>query len=125
MKHRTFNEQGVTLIELIIAMVLIAIVVTSLFAALATASTASKSHRDVVVADRVLRDYAEEAKTAARGCTAGATFTVVAPAPLPSGYTVNALASQNCPAVTAVSTLTISATFNGITKSLQVKVRTP
>lgn len=121
---RTRNEDGVTLIEIILAMVIISVVVTSLFAALATSSKASKSHRDVVTADAVLRDYAEATKTAARTCTVGGTFTVVVPT-LPTGFTVNAIANQACPAVTATSSITLTTTFNGISKSLVVKVRTP
>ena len=120
------DEKGVTLIEIIVAMVLISLVVTGLFAALATASRASKAHRDFVTADAVLRDYAEAAKTAARSCSVGGTFTVVVPSPLPSGYTVNILANQTCPATTATSILTLTVTFNSSqTRSLSIKVRTP
>ncbi len=118
------DENGVSLIEIVIAMVIISVVVTSLFAALATSSRASKSHRDVVRADAVLRDYSEATKTAVRSCTAGGTFTVVVPT-LPTGYTVNAVANQLCPAVATTSTIMLTTTFNGVGKSLSVKVRTP
>ncbi len=122
------DQHGVALVEIVIAMVIISVVVMSLFAALATSSKASKTHRNFVTADAVLRDYAEAAKSAARSCTAGATFTVPQPSPIPTGYTPSQSPSGalTCPAVTTTADVTLTVTFNGsTTRSLIVKVRTP
>src|SRR5439155_12429460 len=75
---RERDEAGMSLVEIVIAIVILGAVVSALLAALATAAISSKSHRDLVTADAVLRDYAESTKSAVRAsCTsAGATYSV-------------------------------------------------
>jgi type II secretory pathway pseudopilin PulG len=127
-RHR--DERGETLVEICIALVIIGAVLSAFFAALATATTASKSQRDLVTADAVLRDYAEATKAAVRlSCASGGTYTV-AYAP-PSGFSVNALAGQPCPVTTGSPDamapqvdFTVSMP-NGSTKPLSINVRAP
>jgi hypothetical protein len=124
MKRR--NEAGDTLVEICIALVIMGAVVGAYFAASATASTASKTSRDLATADTVLRDYAEAAKTAVRSSctTSGASYTVSYTPP--TGFTVNDLGSQSCPSVTQTESLQLTVTLpNGTTKSLSLDVRSP
>jgi type II secretory pathway pseudopilin PulG len=122
-------EAGDSLIEIIFAIVVIGLVASALFAAIATNTNGTTSHRDLVTADHVLRNYAENVKQAVRtGCTAaGATWTPSYTAP--TGYSVNALAAgvRTCPAVTSTQQVDLTVTLpNGsTTKSLSLAVRTP
>jgi type II secretory pathway pseudopilin PulG len=126
---RRRGEAGESLVEILIAIVIIGLVMGAIFATYATASTSAKSERDFVTADAVLRNYAEAAKQAVRtSCTTsntGSAFTVTyAP---PPGYTVSAGAGQlKCPAVTQVGPVDITVTIpSGATRKLSIIVRTP
>jgi type II secretory pathway pseudopilin PulG len=55
----TRSEEGDTLIEVLIALVIISIAVTGLLGALITSITTSGEHRSLSVEDTVLRSYAE------------------------------------------------------------------
>jgi type II secretory pathway pseudopilin PulG len=126
---RRHGEAGESLVEILIAIVIIGIVMGAIFATYATASTSAKSERDFVTADAVLRNYAEATEQAVRTtCTSGnpgSPFAVTyAP---PSGYTVSAGAGQlKCPAVTTVGLVAITVTLpSGSTRTLSIDVRTP
>ena len=102
------NEHGDTLVEVLIAIVVIGIVFGSFFAAISTSSAASTTHRRLVTADAALRDFAEATKSAVRdpanGCGKSnpTTFTVnYTPAP---GYSISSPTSltQTCPPVTSI-----------------------
>ena len=120
------EQRGTTLVEIVIALVILGGLVSTLLAALATASQGSKAHRDLVTADAVLRDYAEAAKSAVKASCAGAGGTgsyTVSYTP-PSGFTVNSLGTLSCPAVTSVSQLDLSVTLpNGVVRHLSIVVR--
>lgn len=127
--HR--DERGETLVEICIALVIIGAVIGAFFAAMTTSATASKSHRDLVTADAVLRDYAEATKTAVRSaCGSGAaTYTVSYTAP--ANFSVNPLVGQACPPTTGAPAamapqvdLTVTLP-NGLPKTLSINVRTP
>jgi type II secretory pathway pseudopilin PulG len=123
--HR-HDEAGTSLIEIVIALVVLGGVVASLMAALVTSSTASNTHRDLVTADTVLRDYAEATKQAVRSsCTAdGATYDVSYTPP--NRFTVNALTAQPCPSATTTQPVHLTVTLpSGTTKDLDIRVRTP
>jgi type II secretory pathway pseudopilin PulG len=139
MRPHDRDEVGETLIEVLISLVVIGVVVGAFFAAIATTSTASKSQRDLVTADAVLRAYAEATKnqvqdTGPNGCghPNPTTFTVDFP---PSGYTIPtnfsvsstpSLVNQPCPPVTSAQLEQLTVTMpNGRTKSLDIEVRTP
>jgi len=126
------SENGESLVEILIAMVIIGLVVSAYFASYATASISSKAQRDLVTADAVLRNYAEAVKSAVRdpinGCgkASPTTFTVVyAP---PTGFTVSStlsLTGQSCPGVTTVRSEHLMVGWSGHTRSLDIEVRTP
>lgn len=129
MRPHDRREAGETLIEVLISIVVMGAVFGAFFSAIATTSTASKSHRYFVTADSVLRDYAETAKQAARDtCTSsntGAAIPVTLSPPAPSGFTV-AATGLTCPSPTTVNLVEIIATLpNGVEKRLRINVRTP
>lgn len=133
-QHR--SEVGETLIEVLISLVVIGIIVSAFFAAIATTSNASKTHRDLVSADAMLRDSAELTKTAVRrDCDGGTTYAVTySSLPPRLGFTYPAdVTNQPCPSVAVpgdpaaqVPTVTLTVTTPGAhTKSLAIMVRTP
>ncbi|MGZ6965723.1 MAG: type IV pilus modification PilV family protein, partial [Acidimicrobiia bacterium] len=123
------SQRGDSLIEIIFAIVVIGLVVSALLAAIVTNQNGSASHRDLVTADHVLRNYAENVKQVVRtSCTApGVTWSPSYTAP--SGYTINTLSSgvRTCPALTAIQQVDLSVALpNGTTtKTLSIAVRTP
>ena len=123
------DERGDSLIEIIIAIVVIGMVVSAITAAISTSENGSTAHRQLVTGDAVMRNYAEAVKTAVRtSCTSsGATWTATYPPPgIPSGYSVNALSAQPCPGVTSTSAVALHVQLpNGTVKSMDVVVRTP
>ena len=122
------NQRGDSLIEIIIAILVIGGIVSAIVAAISTSENGSSAHRELVTADTVIRNYAEAVKTAVRtSCPpSGGTWTATYPPPIPNGYTVNALSSQTCPTVTASATVAVQVTLpNGTTRSMYVVVRTP
>ena len=124
---RRRDEGGETLVELLIAIVIMGLVVGAVFATYATAATAAKSQRDFVTADAELRDYAEALQTAAKSCTPGAPLVPAAPAtPYPYSDLSTTPANPTCPPVTAVLPITISVTPPGTpAQKLTTYVRTP
>jgi type II secretory pathway pseudopilin PulG len=130
MHARRHDESGDTLLELVIALVLIGLVVGAFFATYTTQGSGSTAHRTLVTADGVLRAYAEAAKSAVRDqCAAsGATQFSVTPPTVP-GYTLNALNNQSCPPRATSSTwppLMLTVTMpNGQNRSLSIVVRSP
>jgi hypothetical protein len=97
-------EAGDTLVEVLIAVVIIALTAASLLGALATTLTSSGEHRSLANIDTILRSYAEDAKYAIElsstpwfsPCAAVVTspqslttyngHTIPAPAGVPSGW---------------------------------------
>ncbi len=130
MTTRWKSEQGDTLLEIVVAMVLIGIVVAAALATFTTQGSGSTTQRSVVTADTVLRRYAETTKAAARAqCASGTTYTVTFTPP--SGYSVNPLVNQACPPAATTSTasqpwppVTLTVTLpNSQTRSLTLVVR--
>lgn len=122
------TERGDTLIEIIVAIIVIGIVVSGVVAAITTSENGSTTHRDLVTGDTVMRNWAEAVKTAVRtSCTSsGGTWTAAYPGTIPNGYSVNALSGQSCPAVTSTATVDLQVQLlNGTVKSMSVVVRTP
>jgi type II secretory pathway pseudopilin PulG len=132
MRSRRNDERGDTLLEVVLALIIISVVVGAFFASFTTASSASTKQRDLVTADGVLRNYAEAMKTAVRdSCNNFATYTPAYSPPV--GFTVSPdpTAPETCPTVTGplaqqVPTIHLSVTLpGGTTKSLDIAVRTP
>lgn len=130
--HPRYGDRGDTLIEILMAVVLIGVTFSAFAIALATGSTSSTAHRDLVTADALLRDYAEGAKAAARAqCPASTTYTTTTTS-IPSGFSVangNGFTGTNgvCPTATAtVQEADFTVTLPGGTqRSLAINVRTP
>jgi type II secretory pathway pseudopilin PulG len=126
MRIRRYDEAGDSLVEIVFAIVLIGIISAGFFAAVTTSASASRSHREAVTADAVLRNFAETAKQSARdtcvdGSATGDTIPVTYTPP--SGYTVSAT-GLTCPAAGVVQLVHISArTPVNIEKTLDIEVR--
>jgi type II secretory pathway pseudopilin PulG len=148
MTSRRHHEAGDTLVEILIAIVLIGIVASGSFFAISVGATSSKAQRDFVVADTVLRGAAEATKAVVRSACAngGATYSVAfssLPAPDPTQtwhqyyeisrhFTLPAdLTNQSCPPMTGLPaattpTVPLSVTLpSGTQKLLKIVVRTP
>lgn len=119
------RDRGESLVEIVLAVVVIGIAVSALVAGLATAANAAGAHRASVVADTTLRNAAEDVKLAARACSAGAPLAVDLGAD--DGWTVRVSPSTpTCPPPTETSTLTFTTTGpTGQEWSLDVVVRSP
>jgi Tfp pilus assembly protein PilE len=122
------SESGETLLEIIMALVIIGLVVSAYFATYSTSALASTSQRDLVTADGLLRHYAETIKGAVRhDCASSTTYTTTSTSTtIPSNFLVTVSpATQNCPAAT-VQPVVISVKLpNGTTRSLSTEVRSP
>lgn len=132
------SEAGETLLEIIMALVIIGLIVSAYFATFSTEGSGTAAQRNLVTADAVLRNYAEATKQAVRDrpCTGDPTvaFTVNYTPPAGSGINVTATmpASSNppnltCPSLNSVNEVDIDATLpNGTThKQMKIDVRTP
>src|SRR5262245_39442728 len=90
------NDEGFSLIEVVVAIVLLGGAIAALLGPLATATLASKSHRDLATQDTVMRSYAESVKRVVReNCTAGGTFSMASYTP-PAGYSAS-VSTTSCP----------------------------
>src|SRR5262245_7068077 len=106
------SEAGETLLEIVIAVVVIGIVFSGFFAAYSTAAKASSTQRVAAQADALLRNAAEATKNAVRdqcadstASTPGATYSVTLPS-APTGWPALTMtpADQTCPPVPTSST---------------------
>jgi prepilin-type N-terminal cleavage/methylation domain-containing protein len=145
---RAERERGETLVEILITIVVIGIVGSAAFFAISVGATNSKSQRDFVTADQLLRNSAEKTKDVVRNaCSNGGTTYSVAfstlPAPDPTqtwhqyyevarNFTLPTdLVNQPCPATTGpmasqVPVVALSVTLpSGMQRSLSIVVRTP
>lgn len=119
---RVQGDEGVSLVEIVIAIVIMGVVFSALFAALGTVAYSSKSHRELTTADTVMRSYAEATKEAVRtDCSnGGVTYTVDYDPP--DGF-VPAGAPGNCPVPTAPQTLNLTVAGPNGTTTMQIVVR--
>jgi prepilin-type N-terminal cleavage/methylation domain-containing protein len=126
-----YNDRGDTLIEILMAVVLIGVIFSAFVIALETNSTASTTHRNLVTADALLRDYAEATKAAVRDdCNVPSPTTYTPPTMSAAGFSFSSVsnpAGQNCPAPTTVQRvdLTITELPSGPSRTLSIDVRTP
>ena len=122
---RKGGDEGVSLVEIVMALVLLGLVVSALMAGLATVARASKSQRDLVKADTVMRAYAESVKYQVRdACKVDSTLTYLDPFAAP-GFVVSQTGPQNCPVPTAVAVHTLTVIGNGVTRTMDIVVRRP
>jgi len=123
------DDAGETLVEIIVAIVIMSFVVSAYFFTYITSSHSSKAQRDLVTADGILRHYAETLHAAVqKDCAGSATYTTT-PTSLPTGFSPPMItpSSQNCPPATSVQAVTIDLTLpNGTThKRLTTELRSP
>jgi type II secretory pathway pseudopilin PulG len=118
-------DRGETLVEIILAVVIIGVSVTALVSGLATAANAGVVQRDGALSDTVLRNIAEDAKATARTCRVGDPLAL--DLSLPTGWSAaTAPSGPQCPAAATPLRLTISVTSpSAVTSTLDVVVRTP
>jgi hypothetical protein len=123
------NDEGVALVEIVIAIVLLGGAIAALMGAITTATMGSKTHRDLATQDTVVRSYAEAVKREVREtCTVGGTFSMASYTP-PAGYTPT-VSSTNCPSAVSgtdgAPVLTVTVTGpTGTVKTMNVAVRIP
>jgi len=124
MTHRT--DRGDTLIEIVIAVLIIGITVTALISSLGAAGTSAQFQRTSVQTDTVMRNYAEATKAAARSCT-GLVSSYDPGFEPPTGFTTSATpAGGVCPDVHTSQQLTLSVVGpTGVAQTMQIVVRTP
>jgi type II secretory pathway pseudopilin PulG len=124
---KALRDVGDTLIEILLAIVIISLTVTALVSSLATIANAGTAQRNSVRVDVVLRNYAEATKAAVQGCVAGGTYSVAYVAP--TGFTATGVPSPSpCPPTTGVQPAPLQLTVTGPSGShatLQLRVRTP
>jgi type II secretory pathway pseudopilin PulG len=119
------SESGETLVEIIMALVIIGLVVSAYFATFSTQASGSSVQRNLVTADGLLRDYAEATKSAVRAnCGTSTTFTTTTTS-LPTGFSVPPGSTNQCPpTVSTASPVVITVrTPNGVTRTLTIYVR--
>jgi type II secretory pathway pseudopilin PulG len=139
MRTRRDDERGDTLIEILLAIVLIGLMMGVLFASITMGATGSNNHKNLTKADGILRNYAEATKNAVRDKTTGCgkasptTFTVATPA-APAGFNVSSnpdlSTPQACPSTTTgtgvlIVHLLVNVPNISSPKELDVGVRTP
>ena len=83
------SEAGETLLEIIMALVIIGLVVSAYFATYSASALGSTSQRDLVTADGLLRRYAESIKGAIRhDCASSTTYTTSTSTTIPANFSV-------------------------------------
>jgi hypothetical protein len=129
--HRR-DEAGDSLLEIIIAIVLIGLSMSVLFYAFSTSTSGSTTHQDLVTANGILRAYAETTKAAVKnGCPGNPSVTVTY-APPDSRFVVSPASpfTVTCPPTTGsiasqVPTRQLSVTLPNSegTKTLDIELR--
>ena len=124
-KMRQHHDEGESLLEVIMTIVITGLTITALVSSLANTAAAGNAQRRSVTSDAVLRNFAEAVKDATSTCAAGATYTIDYQAP--PTYTVTLQPSdQMCPAAAVAQLLLITASdAAGSRSEMQIKVRTP
>jgi prepilin-type N-terminal cleavage/methylation domain-containing protein len=94
------EQNGETLIEVVIAIVLLGVLVAAVMATVVTNAEGSQTAQDFATADGVLRSFAEATKAAVRiSCTTPTSRYTVTYPPLPANFTITppSWSSQPCP----------------------------
>ena len=134
---RRDHQAGETLVEILVALVIIGLIVSAYLATYSTGALASKAHRDLVTADGVLRNYAESVKDAVSRSNErlrederhNLHDADIVSIPDSRGRDFDSLAGQRMPvnhrATTAQSVDTHGDYAGSVTKQLVIDVRTP
>jgi type II secretory pathway pseudopilin PulG len=122
---RKGGDEGESLVEIVVSLVLLGTVVAALMAGLATAARVSAMHRNNVTADTVIRSYAEQVKNAVRTqCTTKLSYLL--PLTPVDGFTPSQEPpAQSCPTAASNIILTLKVDGKGLNKKMQLEVRRP
>ncbi|MCU1393203.1 MAG: hypothetical protein JWM34_1631 [Ilumatobacteraceae bacterium] len=125
MMRRHSDDNGETLVEILLTVVIIGLTVTALLSSLGNAGNAGNVQRTSVQLDAVVRNYAEATKSAVQTCTVGGSYAVTYQPP--AGFTIVANPTPgSCPAVAAAILVRIDVSGpRGLHTSIQIAVRTP
>jgi Tfp pilus assembly protein PilV len=117
------REAGSSLIEVLIAVLILGITVSALVGGVISSILTSRIHRDDATGDTVIRSYAEQIEAAVvTQCATSSTYTIgYTP---PSFFTAAEAPSTSCPPTTEVVTLSVSA-GGGTTETMQILLRRP
>jgi prepilin-type N-terminal cleavage/methylation domain-containing protein len=109
---RFANQRGETLIEVLIAIILIGAVASAYFLTASTQTRASSLNKELVQADAIARSYAELAKAEVReSCGSGGNFSVDTSDPVAFPPTFGITTSPDpmpCPSTTSPQTIDLS-----------------
>ncbi len=119
------GDNGDTLVEILLTVVIIGLTVTALLSSLGNAGNAGNAQRASVQLDAVVRNYVGASQAAVAACSEDGTY-VVAYQP-PAGFKVVATpAPGSCPPVASALMVRADATGpGGLRASIQFAVRTP
>jgi type II secretory pathway pseudopilin PulG len=134
--RRRGDEAGDSLVEIVLALVIIGVVIGAFVATFSTGATASSTHRRLVTADVVLRNYAEQTKLAVSKCVEGGSYEMTYvdaegnPTNPPDGFSLtpapNTGANVPCPPATEPASVSLVVTLpNGDPREMSIEVRTP
>jgi prepilin-type N-terminal cleavage/methylation domain-containing protein len=106
------GQRGETLVEVLIAVVLLGAISSAYFATAATQTGASAVNRELVQADTVARNYAELAKAVVRrGCSGTFTVDTSDPTAFPPNFQIaTSPSSLVCPSSTVPQTIALTVT---------------
>jgi type II secretory pathway pseudopilin PulG len=123
--RRPRPDAGETLVEIVMTVVIIGVAVTALVSGLASTAAASTTNKNTVVADTVMRNYAEALKDASGDCVEGQALVVNYTAPA-NFVAVVTPSVPLCPAPTETQSLTLDVDGpDGVHQTMQIVVRTP
>jgi prepilin-type N-terminal cleavage/methylation domain-containing protein len=119
----TKDDGGFTLIEVLMALLILGTAIGALVATIGSATNNSRTHRDLATQDIVMRSYVESVKETVRAtCTTSTPTYSVAYSP-PAGYTTSTDSNACPPNASATPTVTATVVGPAGTKSMQIKIR--
>ncbi len=121
------TDAGESLIEILLTVVITGLTVGALLAGLANAGEAGNVQRANVTGDKIMRNFAEATKAAARSCVAGGPLLVVSTEPGKYHAVISdPPTTPQCPSSTVATVLTLDVSGpSGLHETMQIAVRRP